>query len=194
MTVPKNEEQSVESVLSDAGSRMSKAVEILGRDLGALRTGRANPSLVEDVSVDYYGVPTPLNQMATISAPEARLIMIQPWDKQALFSIEKGLLRSDMGLNPANDGALIRVPIPPLTQDRRREMVRMLGRKVEDAKLAVRNVRRDAQERLRGMERNKGVPQDEIRRAQEKLQKATDSHVYQVDQIFSAKEAEILQV
>ena len=194
MAAPKDEEQSVESVLSGAGSRMSKAVEILGRDLGALRTGRATPGLVEDVSVDYYGVPTPLNQVATISAPEARLIVIQPWDKQALSSIEKGLLKSDMGFNPSNDGTLIRVPIPPLTQDRRREMVRMLGRKVEDAKLAVRNVRRDAQERLRSMERNKALPQDEIRRAQDRLQKVTDSHVSQVDQVFSAKEAEILQV
>ena len=184
----------MENVLADADSRMGKAVEFLGRDLGTLRTGRATASLVETVPVDYYGTPTPLNQLATITVPEARLIVIQPYDRQALQSIEKGLQRSDTGLNPSSDGTVIRVAVPALTQERRRDIVKVLKRKTEDSKVAVRNVRRDALERLRAMERDKGLPQDENRRAQERLQKTTDAHIGQLDQVSSAKEAEILQV
>ena len=194
MSSQRGEEATVEDVLADADSRMDKAVGFLGRDLGTLRTGRATPSLVENVSVDYYGTPTPLNQLATISVPEARLIVIQPYDRQSLQNIEKGLQRSDTGFNPSSDGSVIRIAVPPLTQERRREIVRVLKRKVEDAKVAVRNVRRDALERLRAMERDKALPQDENRRAQDRLQKTTDTHVGQLDQVSSAKEAEIMQV
>ena len=174
--------------------RMSKAVDVLSRDLNSLRTARATPALLESLMVDYYGVPTPLNQIATISAPEARLIMIQPWDRQALQDVEKSLLQSEMGFNPTNDGNLIRVPIPPLSQDRRMELVRVLKRKIEEGKLVVRNVRRDALEHLRDMERGKEVSQDDNRRAQDKLQKATDSHISQMDQVSEVKAAEIMQV
>jgi ribosome recycling factor len=189
-----DESPSIEDVLSDADSRMGKSVDALKRELGSLRTGRATPALVENLAVDYYGVPTPLNQIATITAPEARLIMVQPWDKQALKDIEKGLLKSDIGFNPSNDGSIIRVPIPPLSQERRREMVKVLKRKVEDGKVAARNVRRDALEQLRSMERSKDISQDENRRAQDNLQKATDSQIAQMDQVSTTKEAEIMEV
>ena len=189
-----DEEATADNVLSDADSRMTKAVEFLSRDVGTLRTGRATTSLVEGVMVDYYGTPTPLNQLATITVPEARLIVVQPYDRQAMQSIEKGLQRSDTGLNPSSDGTVIRLAVPPLTQDRRREIVRVLKRKVEDSKVAVRNVRRDALERLRSMEKDKSLSQDENRRAQDRLQKATDAHIGELDKVSSAKEAEIMQV
>jgi ribosome recycling factor len=185
---------SLDEVLKDADTRMTKAVEALQRDLTSLRTGRATPALLENVSVDYYGVPTPLNQLATVSVPEARLITIQPWDRQSLREIEKSLLKSDLGFNPSNDGTTIRVPVPPLSQERRRDLVRVLKKKVEDGKLAVRNVRRDAMERQRAMERNKLVSQDENRRAQDQLQKATDAHVNRMDVVLETKEAEIMEV
>ncbi len=185
---------SLEEVLEDASTRMTKAVEALQRDLASLRTGRATPALLENVSVDYYGVPTPLSQLATISVPEARLITIQPWDRQSLREIEKSLLKSDLGFNPSNDGTIIRVPVPPLSQERRRDLVRVLKKKVEDGKVAVRNVRRDAMERQRSMERSKVISQDENRRAQDQLQKATDSHVRQMDRVLETKEAEIMEV
>ena len=188
------EELTVEDVLDNASARMAKSVEVLNRELSSIRTGRASTSLVESILVDYYGVPTPLNQMASIAAPEARLITIQPWDKQSLSSVEKSLLKSEMGFNPTNDGSIIRVPIPPLTQERRKELVRLLKRTVEDSKVAVRNVRRDSLERLRTMERNKKISQDDDRRAQERLQKVTDTYVSQADQTSSSKEAEIMQV
>ncbi len=194
MSSQQGAETTVDSVLADADSRMDKAMEFLGRDVGSLRTGRATTSLVESVTVDYYGTPTPLNQIASITVPEARLIVITPYDRQAMQNIEKGLQRSDTGLNPSSDGTVIRVAVPPLTQDRRREIVRALKRKVEDSKVAVRNVRRDAVERLRAMERDKSLTQDDNRRAQDRLQKSTDAHIRQVDQVSSAKEAEIMQV
>ncbi len=194
MSSQRAEEPTVESVLADADSRMSMAVEFLGREVGSLRTGRATAALVEGVMVDYYGTPTPLNQLASITVPEARLIVIQPYDRQAMQNIEKGLQRSDTGLNPSSDGTVIRVAVPPLTQERRRDIVRTLKRKVEDSKVAVRNVRRDAVERLRTMERDKSLPQDENRRAQDRLQKATDTRIGELDKVSSAKEAEIMQV
>ena len=194
MSSQRDEEATVDNVLSDADSRMTKAVEFLSRDVGTLRTGRATTSLVEGVMVDYYGTPTPLNQLATITVPEARLIVVQPYDRQAMQSIEKGLQRSDTGLNPSSDGTVIRLAVPPLTQDRRREIVRVLKRKVDDSKVAVRNVRRDALERLRSMEKDKSLSQDENRRAQDRLQKATDAHIGELDKVSSAKEAEIMQV
>lgn len=189
-----DDQKTVDVVIADASSRMTTAVYFLNRDLSTLRTGRATPALLENLNVDYYGVPTPLNQLASIAAPEARLIVIQPWDKQALREIEKSLLKSDMGFNPSNDGILIRVPISPLSQERRKDMVRVLKKKIEDGKIAVRNVRRDALEQLRGMEKNKVISEDENHRGQERLQKTTDSYVSQMDQASGAKEAEIMQV
>jgi ribosome recycling factor len=195
MTTGKDKEYpTVDELLAGADSRMRKAVDALKRDLATLRTGRATPALLENVPVDYYGVPTPLNQLATISAPEARLIVIQPWDKQALREVEKSLLKSDLGFNPSNDGTTIRIPIPPLSQERRKDLVKVLRRKVEEGKVSVRNVRRDALERQRGMERDKVISQDDNRRAQERLQKATDLHIVEMDQVMVAKEAEIMEV
>ena len=183
-----------EQVLGDVDDRMDRTLEAFKRDLNQLRTGRATPSLIENVSVDYYGSATPLKQIASISAPDARAIMVQPWDRGSLREIEKSLQRSEMGFNPSNDGTVITVPIPPLTNERRQEMVKLLRRKVEDGKVSLRNVRRDGLETLRKMERDKDLSQDENRRAQDQLQKVTDGHTRQIDETASAKEAEILQV
>ena len=181
-------------VLSEVDRKMDSAIAALRRELGTIRTGRATPALIENVSVDYYGVATPLNQIASISAPDARAIMVQPWDKQALGEIEKSLMKSEMGFNPSNDGNNITVPIPPLTQERRQELVRLLKRKLEEGKVSIRNVRRDGIETLRKLERDKAISQDENRRGQEQMQKATDAHVKTVDEVGGAKETEIMQV
>ncbi|MBO20319.1 MAG: ribosome recycling factor [Chloroflexi bacterium] len=183
-----------EDVLAEVSTKMDRAVEAFKRDLQQLRTGRATPALVENVEVDYYGTMTPLKQIASISAPDARAIMIQPWDTGSLRDIEKSLQSSDMGFNPSNDGATITVPIPQLTNDRRQELVKLLKRKVEDGKVSVRNARRDGQDTLRKMEKDKSISQDETRRAQDQLQKTTDGHTKEIDETGTAKEAEILQV
>ena len=183
-----------ESVLSEVSTKMDRAVDAFKRDLTQLRTGRATPALVENIDVDYYGSMTPLKQIASISAPDARAIMIQPWDTAAMREIEKSLQTSDMGFNPSNDGTTITVPIPPLTQERRQEMVKLLKGKVEDGKISVRNVRRDGLESLRKLEKEKSISQDDGRRAQDQLQKTTDGHTKLIDDTGSAKEAEILQV
>ena len=183
-----------ESVLSEVSTKMDRAVDAFKRDLTQLRTGRATPALVENIDVDYYGSMTPLKQIASISAPDARAIMIQPWDTAAMREIEKSLQTSDMGFNPSNDGTTITVPIPPLTQERRQEMVKLLKGKVEDGKISVRNVRRDGLESLRKLEKEKAISQDDGRRAQDQLQKTTDGHTKLIDETGSAKEAEILQV
>ena len=183
-----------EFILAEVDRKMAQSIEALQRDLNTLRSGRATPALIENISIDYYGVATPLKQIASISAPDASAILVQPWDKQALREIEKSLTKSDMGFNPSNDGNNITVPIPPLNQERRQEMVRMLKRKIEDGKISIRNVRRDGLEGLRKMEKDKIISQDENRRAQDQLQKATDSHTKAVDQVATAKETEIMQV
>ena len=188
------DERTIEGVLSDAEYRMGQSIEAMRRDISTLRTGRATPALIEDLPVDYYGSPTPLKQIASISAPDARAIMVQPWDKQALRDIERSLTQSEMGFNPSNDGNVITVPIPPLTQERRQEMVRLLKRKAEDSKVAVRNVRRDGVDSLRKMERDKEISQDENRRSQDALQKTTDAHIKSIDEVSAAKEAEIMEV
>ena len=183
-----------EDILNDVNYRMDRTIEAFKRELGQLRTGRATPALIEDLSVDYYGSFTPLKQIASISAPDARAILVQPWDKGALREIERSLQRSEMGFNPSNDGNVITVPIPPLTNERRQEMVKLLRRKTEDGKVSLRNVRRDGLETLRKLERDKAISQDQNRRAQEQLQKVTDGHTKLIDETSSAKEAEILQV
>ena len=184
----------LESVVSETERKMNSSINALKRELSTIRTGRATPALIENVAVDYYGVSTPLNQIASISAPDARAIMVQPWDKQALQEIEKSLIKSDMGFNPSNDGITITVPIPPLTQERRQEMVRLLKRKLEESKVSIRNVRRDGIDSLRKLERAKSISQDENRRTQEQLQKSTDNHVKVVEELGVGKETEIMQV
>ena len=194
MTTKNDDQQTPEDVLSETERKMDRTIDALKRELNTLRTGRATPALIENVPVDYYGTPTPLKQIASISAPDARAILVQPWDKQALREIERSLIKSEMGFNPSNDGNNITVPIPPLTQERRQELVRMLKRKLEDGKVSVRNVRRDGQDTLRKMERDKAISQDQNRRAQDQLQKATDNHTKLIDQVGVEKEAEIMQV
>ena len=189
-----NQRDTPEAVLAEVEKKMGRSVEALRRELNSLRTGRATPSLIENVSVDYYGVPTPLKEIASISAPDARAILVQPWDKQSMREIEKSLMKSEMGFNPSNDGNNIMVPIPPLNTERRQELVRLLKRKIEDGKVSIRNVRRDGQDTLRKMERDKVISQDQNRRAQDQLQKSTDSHTKIVDQVGTAKETEIMQV
>ena len=184
----------IEDVLADSQDRMKKAVEALQRELASIRTGRARPSLVDHVKVDYYGSTLPLNQVATVAAPEARLLTIQPWDRQALSAIEKAIQKSDLGLTPSNDGHLIRLAIPPLTEERRRELARVVHKKVEEGRVAVRNVRRDSLEHLRRLQKDEHVSEDDERRAQDRLQKITDRFIGEVDRLGQEKEAELLEV
>jgi ribosome recycling factor len=184
----------IEESLTDAEERMKKAVEALKRELATIRTGRAQTSLVDHLRVDYYGTPTPLNQLATVSAPEARLLTIQPWDRQALTAIEKAIQKSDLGLNPSNDGQIIRLIIPQLTEDRRRELVKLVHRRVEEGRVAARNVRRDCLEHLRRMEKDKEISEDDERKAQERLQKLTDQYIKDIDETGHQKEEELLEV
>ncbi len=180
--------------LVDSDARMQKSVEALSRELNTIRTGRASPALVEGLMVEYYGTPTPLNQLASISVPEARVLMIQPWDKTALVDVERGILKSDMGLVPNNDGTTIRINIPTLTEERRRDLVKLVGRKVEDAHVAVRNVRRDGLEEIRSMQKDKELSQDEARRTQEELQQLTDAYIQNMDELRETKVAEVMEV
>lgn len=184
----------VEEVLLEIDERMDRAVHALVKDLNTIRTGRANPSLVETLMVDYYGVPTPLNQLSSISVPEPRLLVIQPWDKQSIGSIERSILTSNMGLVPNNDGTVIRINIPQLTEERRRDLVRLVGKRVEEGNVAVRNIRRDGLETLRSMEKNKEISQDELRRSQDDLQKVTNSHIESMQVLANQKEAEVMEV
>ena len=189
-----NQDLTPEVILTDTNERMTKSIDALKRELSTLRTGRATPSLLDNINVDYYGTSTPLNQLASISAPDAQAIIIQPWDKGSILDIEKSLSTSDLGFNPSNDGNQITVPIPPLTQERRFVMVRLLKKKIEDGKVSVRNVRRDSVERLRKLEKEKSISQDDSRRGQDQIQKSTDSYTKLIDDISKIKEDEITQV
>jgi ribosome recycling factor len=171
---------------------MQKAVEALRRELSTIRTGRASPSLVERLTVEYFGTPTPLNQLASISVPEPRMLAIQPWDKGSIPIIEKAIQKSDLGLTPTNDGRQIRLVIPQLTEERRRDLVKVVRRKVEEGKVAVRNTRRDVLEEAKKAEKDKKISEDELKRAQERLQKLTDRYVQEVERVGAAKEAETL--
>lgn len=184
----------IEETLRDAEHRMQSAVTALDREMDTVRSGRARPALVETLKVEYYGTPTPLNQMAAINAPEPRLLTIQPWDKSQLGTIEKAIQKSDLGLTPTNDGNIIRLVIPPLTEDRRKELVKVVHKKAEDARVAVRNVRRDSLDHLRKLQHDKQISDDDERRAQERLQKLTDKYVAEVDQHGHTKEQELLEV
>ncbi len=184
----------IEDTLRDAEHRMQSAVQALDRDLDTVRTGRARPGLVEALKIEYYGTPTPLNQVATINAPEPRLITIQPWDKTQLGAIEKAIQKSDLGLTPTNDGNIIRLVIPPLNEDRRKDLVKVVHKKTEDARIAVRNVRRDSLDHLRKLQHDKTISDDDERRAQERLQKITDKHIAEADRHGHTKEQELLEV
>src|SRR5881227_342206 len=184
----------VAEIFDDAERRMKKAVEALKQDLAAIRTGRASSALVERINVDYYGAPTPINQVCQISVPEARLIVIQPYERRMLTDIEKAIQKSDLGINPNNDGQVIRLVIPAMSEDRRRDLVKSLHKKLDEHKVAVRNVRRDVQDKLRDREKKKEVSEDELKRSTEKLQKLTDRYIDEMDKVGKAKEQEILEV
>jgi len=183
-----------DELLLDADARMDGAVEAFKRELSGVRSGRAHPSLIETLPVDYYGATTPLNQLGTINAPEPRLLSVQVWDRSAVKAIEKAIQTSNLGLNPAIDGQIIRLPIPPLTEDRRRDLVRIVHQKTEDARVAVRNVRRHAHDELRKAEKEGGVSKDDIKRYEEDLQKLTDGHIATIDAEAKKKEADLLEV
>lgn len=184
----------IEDILADSEDRMKKTVEAVRRELEAIRTGHAHVGLIDHVRVEYFGTMMPLNQMATVAAPEARLLTIQPWDKNALSAIEKAILKSDLGLNPSNDGAIIRLAIPPLTEQRRKDMIKQVHSRIEDGRIAVRNVRRDGIEHVKKMVTAKEVSEDDQRRAQDQLQKLTDRYIAQIDERGKEKEAELMEV
>ncbi|GGE25249.1 ribosome-recycling factor [Marinithermofilum abyssi] len=181
-------------VKKQASERMEKAIQALKRDLASLRAGRATPALLDKVTVEYYGTETPLNQMANISAPEPRMLVVQPWDKSALADIEKGILKSELGLTPTNDGNIIRITIPALTEERRAELVKVVKKTGEEAKVAIRNIRRDANDDVKKLEKNGDISEDEARRGQDEIQKLTDKFIAEVDSVVSAKEKEIMEV
>ena len=185
---------SIDETLKSTTDRMDKSVEALKRDLSSVRTGRASSGLVENIKVECYGTTTPLNQLSSINIPEARTIMIEPWDKSILEDIEKSILKSDIGLNPTNDGTLIRINIPPLTEERRKEMVKLVGNIVEQSYVAIRNIRRDSLETFRTLEKNKEISQDESRKAQEELQKLTEYKSKSIDEIKVQKETDVMEI
>ena len=180
--------------LEDAQDRMQKSVDALTREFNAVRTGRASPALVEGLMVDYYGTMMPLNQLASISVPEARTLQIEPWDKNAVVEVERSILKSDLGLTPNNDGGIIRLNLPVLTEERRRDLVKLVGRKLEEGHVAVRNIRRDGVSQLRQMEKGREIAQDASRRAQDQLQQLTDTYIGRMDSIAKDKQAEVMEV
>lgn len=184
----------IKAILADCDLRMTKSVDLLRQELTHIRTGKASIGLVEPLKVEVYGSEMPLSQVASVSTPDPRTIVIQPWDKTALSAIEKAIQKSDLGLNPANDGALIRLVLPPLTEDRRRELVKLVKKYTEEAKVAIRNVRRDANEHLKRLEKSHEISEDECHKAQQKTQEATDKHIKEMDHLFELKEKEILEV
>ena len=184
----------VSEELSSIEGKMTTSVGVLKEELAAIRTGHASPALVEHIKVDYAGVPTPLIQLAGISAPEAGLLVIHPWDKSSISAIEKAILKSDLGLNPSNDGNIIRISIPPLSEERRQELIKVVHKRMEERKIAIRNLRHEAVNVLKDMEKDKEISQDEHKRALDQLQKITDRFCDEVDQIGKNKEAELLEV
>jgi len=183
----------IKDLLEDAQERMAKVEKILNSEFVSLRTGRATPSLLEKIMVDYYGTPTPVNQTSTISCPEPRMIMIQPWDVSVIKEIEKAILKSDLGLTPSNDGKIIRISIPPLTEERRKELVKIINKISEDHKIAVRNIRRDSNELLKGLKKDGDISEDDAFKAQDQIQKITDEHIQLIDDVNKEKEKEILE-
>ena len=181
-----------ESVLLDSEDRMDKALGALDRDFSRLRTGRASTGLVDNIKVDYYGTPTPISQLASVAIPDSRTI--QPWDRGAFAGVEKAILKSDLGLTPVNDGKIIRISIPPLTEDRRKELGKLARKSGEEAKVAVRNVRRDANDQLKKLEKDKAISEDELKKATDDVQKLTDKYVAKVDEKGAAKEKEIMDL
>jgi ribosome recycling factor len=174
--------------------RMNRTIEVLKKDFASVRTGRASLALLDGIVVNYYDTQTPLQQLATLSIPESRQISIQPWDQKIIPDIEKAILKSDLGLTPMNDGKIIRINIPPLTEERRKQLVKAVKKKAEEAKVSIRNIRRDANEELKKLEREKHLSEDEVKKLQEDTQKITDSFIAKVDEVLGYKEKEIMEV
>jgi ribosome recycling factor len=185
---------SVKEVLDHAEETMHKTVENTRKDLASVRSGHASPGLVDHVKVEYHGTPMTVNQVATVNAPEARLLTIQPWDRSMLNTIEKALLKSDLGITPSNDGTMIRLSLPPLSEQRRKELVKLIQKRIEEGRVAIRNIRRDAADSVKKLDRNREISEDEARRAQEQLQKLTDAQIAVVEKLGHEKEQELLEV
>jgi ribosome recycling factor len=183
----------IEDIYQETRENMGKSVEDLKREFKKVRTGRASLSILDGIRVNYYGTPTPLNQMATLAVPESRLITIQPWDVSGIKEIEKAILKSDLGLTPSSDGKIVRIAIPPLTEERRKELVRVINKMSEEHKVAVRNIRRDANEMLKELKKEGDISEDEAFKAQDQVQKITDDHINLVEQVTKEKEKEILE-
>lgn len=181
-------------VLTETKEKMGKTIEALKKEMTRVRTGRASANMLDSVKVDYYGALTPLNQMASVAVPESRLITIQPWDATALKEIEKGILKANIGLTPSSDGKIIRISVPPLTEERRKEIVKIVNKTCEDYKVAIRNTRRDSNEMLKALKKDGDISEDDQFKAQDKVQKLTDDHVAMIDEIGQEKEKEILEV
>lgn len=184
----------IDDIKKDAADRMGKSVEALARELSKIRTGRAHPSLLDHLSVSYYGNPTPLNQVANVSVEDSRTLSIQPWEQNMVGAVEKAILESDLGLNPNTAGAVIRVPMPPLTEERRKDLIRVVRSEGENAKVAVRNIRRDANSDLKNLVKDKLISEDDERRGQEIIQKLTDQHVKEIDQALEVKEKDLMSI
>ncbi len=182
------------AIVADAKTHMQKAVDSAKREFASVRTGRASPALLERVTVDYYGTPTPITQVATVTVPEPRLLVIQPWDKSLVREIERAIQKSDLGLMPSSDGTLIRLPIPSLTGERRKDLAKLAHKQAEEARVAVRNIRRDHKDKLEKLEKKGELSEDDVRRAVDELQKLTDRHIAEIDTLLSAKEKEITEV
>lgn len=183
-----------DDIYLEADEKMNKVIAAFQREMGTLRAGRANPSLLDRIEVDYYGTLTPLNQLAGVSAPEPRLLIIQPWDKNAMAEIEKAILKSDLGLTPNNDGNVIRLAIPQLTEERRKELVRYVRKKSEESKVSIRNIRRDANDSIKQLEKSSEISEDEQRRAQDSVQELTDEKIKEIDAVSELKEKEMMEV
>ncbi|PFA67853.1 ribosome recycling factor [Bacillus sp. AFS015802] len=182
------------TIIANAKERMTKAIQTFSRELASIRAGRANASLLDKINVDYYGAPTPVNQLAGISIPEARMLVIQPYDKSALGDIEKAIMKSDLGITPTSDGNIIRIVVPALTEERRKELVKLVKKEAEDAKVAIRNIRRDANDELKKKEKNGDITEDDLRGYSDDVQKATDESIVKIDNIAKDKEQEMLEV
>ena len=184
----------VNDTLKTMEEKIQSAIKMFRMDLSTIRTGHASPSLVEHIKVEYAGVPTPLIQLASISAPEARLLVIQPWDKDCIHTVEKAISKSELGLNPSNDGNIIRIPIPPLSEERRQELIKIVHRRAEERRVVVRSIRHDAMNGLKQMEKDKEISQDEHKRALDQLQKLTDIHMADIEKLSRDKERQLLEV
>ena len=182
------------SIIDEAKEKMEKSLEHYRNELRSVRTGRASVAMFENIKVDYYGTPTPLNQVGTLSAPEPRMITIQPWERNLIPAIEKAILTSNMGFNPSNDGSIIRIPIPQLTEERRRDIVKVIKKMSEDAKVIIRNIRRDANESFKKSEKDKEISEDDAKKGVTKIQELTDEYVKKVDELTSKKEKEVMEI